>query len=212
MKIKLSKSQWESMNKKSSFSPEDIEAIKKVRDKSTISLNDSANKLKIIKDVINLSSGTIGTLTGFNDYETIGDIQNDFVVYVKTLIPTKHWEHWMDAWKEFSTKHPSVIKKIAINKTAISENTELILGRVVITPSALSALKENKQYIVEFLERHKNGDWGDVPEEDRESNNKALENNNERILSSYQLKDGTKIWIITEWNRSVTTILLPDEY
>ena len=57
----------------------------------------------------------------------------------------------------------------------------------------------------------RSGDWGDVCEEDRKENEFSLENHL-RLFSVYHLGDGTKIWIITEADRSVTTILLPSEY
>ena len=67
------------------------------------------------------------------------------------------------------------------------------------------------------LNRHKNCDWGDLCDDDKEENSLSLENNN-RILSSYNIPENlnidseNKIWIITEWDRSVTTILFPSEY
>lgn len=80
---------------------------------------------------------------------------------------------------------------------------------------------QNNSAFAEFFqnsfERHSKEDWGDLDEEDFESNNFALENK-ERILSSYHLpknitiENESKIWIITEWDRSVTTILFPSEY
>lgn len=68
-----------------------------------------------------------------------------------------------------------------------------------------------------LLLRHITGDWGDVDEHDRAANDQAVEHEGdhecqERVLSAYTTKLGTKIWIITEWDRSVTTFLLPDEY
>ena len=63
------------------------------------------------------------------------------------------------------------------------------------------------------LDRYAGGDWGILPEEDRLQNESALFMG-ERLMGSYELKgeDGWKIWIITEWDRSLTTILFPDEY
>jgi hypothetical protein len=62
-----------------------------------------------------------------------------------------------------------------------------------------------------YLARHANGDWGEVDEHDREANEYAVENGL-RVLSAYTLSSGEKIWIITEADRSSTTILLPSEY
>ena len=92
-----------------------------------------------------------------------------------------------------------------------SKQKWLELGRVVATPGALQALKEAGQLPGEFLSLHQNGEWGIVCDEDRALNDEALEQGL-RILSAYRLRNGTKLWIITEWDRSATTLLLPDEY
>jgi hypothetical protein len=89
--------------------------------------------------------------------------------------------------------------------------TTLILGTVVATPGALDALTEARESALGFLARHASGDWGEIPPEDREENEFSIKNEF-RILSAYSLRNGTKIWIITEADRSVTTILLPCEY
>ena len=85
------------------------------------------------------------------------------------------------------------------------------LGRVVATPGALHALEEAGQEAVDFLDRHACGNWGVVPEEDWALNDEALRHRS-RLLSSYRLASGDKLWIITEADRSATTLLLPDEY
>ena len=85
------------------------------------------------------------------------------------------------------------------------------LGRTVATPGALAALEEAHQTPAEFLSRHEIGDWGEVCPDDWESNEAAVREGT-RLLSAYTLKTDVKIWIITEWDRSVTTILLPEEY
>jgi len=85
------------------------------------------------------------------------------------------------------------------------------LGQVVATPGALSALEAANQTPVEFLRRHVTGDWGDLDDYDRKENERALRNGL-RLVSAYQTNKGERIWVITEWDRSVTTILLPDEY
>ena len=54
-------------------------------------------------------------------------------------------------------------------------------------------------------------DWGDLSEEDKKANDKALKNG-ERIMSSYNTENNIRIWVITEWDRSVTTVLLPEDY
>jgi hypothetical protein len=85
------------------------------------------------------------------------------------------------------------------------------LGQIVGTPGALQALKEAELDPVELLVRHVTGDWGNVPDEDKEENDLSVQRGL-RILSAYELETGAKIWLITEWDRSVTTLLLPAEY
>jgi len=85
------------------------------------------------------------------------------------------------------------------------------LGRTVATPGALEALARNTEVPKSFIARHVRGDWGDLDPEDREANEQSLIDGC-RLLSAYGLRDGTKIWIITEADRSVTTVLLPEDY
>ena len=85
------------------------------------------------------------------------------------------------------------------------------LGQTVATPGALEALERNQQLPTDFLQRHQNGDWGELEDEDRKENDVSLREGF-RILSAYHLKDKTKIWLITEADRSATTVLLPEEY
>ena len=85
------------------------------------------------------------------------------------------------------------------------------LGQVVATPRAVDALEKVNQSATEFINRHVVLDAGELDEEDQRTNEDAVDNGG-RILSSYLLKDGTKIWIITEADRSATTLLLPSEY
>lgn len=85
------------------------------------------------------------------------------------------------------------------------------LGNIYITPGALEVLGEAGQSPDEFLVRHVNGDWGDLCEEDKQENKYALEHGF-RVFSAYFTKTRKKIWVITEADRSMTTILLPEEY
>jgi len=95
------------------------------------------------------------------------------------------------------------------------------LGRVVATPGALAALEQSRQSPMEFLRRHVIGDWGDLCEEDKRANDEAVahedtantENDRRgRVLSAYATRNGEKLWIISEWSREMTTLLLPSEY
>ena len=85
------------------------------------------------------------------------------------------------------------------------------LGQLVATPGALAALEKTGQNAMDFLSRHVRGDWGDLPKEDKDENQLSL-NKGFRLLSSYRTTAGDKLWVITEADRSHTTLLLPEEY
>ncbi len=83
------------------------------------------------------------------------------------------------------------------------------LGRIVATPNALSKLSQ--QDVLRGIQRHQAADWGDVDADDREANNRALTEGT-RLFSVYHTASGLKYWIITEADRSATTVLLPEDY
>lgn len=85
------------------------------------------------------------------------------------------------------------------------------VGRIVATPGALAALEASGQTPHEFLARHLRKDWGDLSAEDRQENELSLRQGF-RLLSAYHTKLGEKLWIITEADRSATTLLLPSDY
>ena len=93
----------------------------------------------------------------------------------------------------------------------ISKQPAFELGQIVATPGALAALKKAGQQPGEFLTRHVNREWGDIPDEDRRENEYSLEHGF-RLLSAYKTNAGDRLWIITEADRSVSTLLLPEEY
>jgi hypothetical protein len=91
------------------------------------------------------------------------------------------------------------------------------LGQVVATPGVLAAMERTGENPATFLDRHSRNDWGNIPPEDARLNDAAVANEGDpelrsRLLSSYKTRDGETIWIITEHDRSVTTLLLPEEY
>lgn len=88
-------------------------------------------------------------------------------------------------------------------------NAKFSLGETVITPAALDTLHPEDVQIA--ITRHASGDWGDVCDEGRTLNDESLKEGT-RVLSAYTDRNGTKFWIITEADRSVTTVLLPDDY
>ena len=83
------------------------------------------------------------------------------------------------------------------------------LGQIVITPNALGKLASDE--ILNALDRHVQGDWGDLDKDDKLENDIALEKGF-RLLSAYTGNDGIKFWIITESSRAATTVLLPGDY
>ncbi|MFV8603959.1 hypothetical protein ACNRDG_06520 [Ralstonia pseudosolanacearum] len=88
----------------------------------------------------------------------------------------------------------------------------LSLGQLVATPAAVAALAAADVSVFRLLNRHAHRDWGELSDEDRQQNDQAAINGR-RVLSSYPLETGQKIWIITEGDRDrVTTVLLPENY
>lgn len=87
----------------------------------------------------------------------------------------------------------------------------LPLGQVLTTPGALALLRSLQLTPLRFVLRHMAGDWGDVCEEDRQTNAEALVHG-ARVMSVYELGPTQRLWIITEADRSSTTLLLPEEY
>ncbi len=83
------------------------------------------------------------------------------------------------------------------------------LGQLVATPAAFGALTQAD--IQTALARHFRGDWGNLGEEDKTENELSL-TNGFRLISAYEGANGTKFWIITEADRSYTTVLLPSDY
>ena len=83
------------------------------------------------------------------------------------------------------------------------------LGRAVITRNALDQL--HPADIFAAIRRHMVGDWGDLGSADAKANDEALRDGC-RLLSAYRDRNGIKFWVITEADRSATTILLPEDY
>ena len=83
------------------------------------------------------------------------------------------------------------------------------LGHIVSTPNALQSITQDD--ILTGIQRHQAGDWGNLTNDDRTANDRALAQGGQ-ILSTYQATNGTKFWLITESDRSVTTVLLPEDY
>ncbi|HMS56446.1 MAG TPA: hypothetical protein PKA27_13700 [Fimbriimonadaceae bacterium] len=88
-------------------------------------------------------------------------------------------------------------------------STVVALGRVYATESVLAAV--SLEELQRCIARHQVGDWGAVEPEDQVANDRAVREGS-RILSAYDCSHGVRIWIITEADRSSTTLLLPKEY
>lgn len=94
--------------------------------------------------------------------------------------------------------------------TTLRRSLPIQLGQVVATPGALNLLQRANLNPFQMLSRHRSGDWGDVPTEDALANEAAAIHGN-RVISSYEVA-GERLWVITEADRSATTLLLPKEY
>ena len=95
----------------------------------------------------------------------------------------------------------------------LKRTSKFELGRLLMTRGVNDLVAQNEKFakfVWDSLKRHARGDWGDLDEEDKRENEYSLDKNL-RLLSAYK-KDEQKIWIITESNRSATTILFPEEY
>lgn len=103
----------------------------------------------------------------------------------------------------------NIINPFAKFQTGQLATTQQVSGDIFNT-------EQFSEFCQKSLERHQLGDWGDLEEEDKESNEEALIHN-DRLFSCYLVPEGikangSKIYIITEYDRSVTTILYPSEY
>ncbi len=85
-------------------------------------------------------------------------------------------------------------------------------GQVVMTTGVDELVRQGRLNPTPYLRRHLHGDWGDLSGDDWRMNDAALASGEDRLFSSYQVMPDLKLWIITEWDRSVTTLLLPSEY
>lgn len=95
-------------------------------------------------------------------------------------------------------------------ETQETKTAKFGLGQTVITAGAMNEI--DSADVVKAITRHVTGDWGDLEDEDKEQNEAAVRDGDNRIFSAYHDRNGTKFWIITEYDRSVTTVLLPAEY
>lgn len=116
------------------------------------------------------------------------------------------WREYLRAVIEVATYEEMIEQRLnALKPVPLFE-----LGDIYATPAALLTLVQLDIDPADLLNRHQTGDWGDLDLEDREANDMSV-NDGTRILSAYKVTTG-KVWIITEADRAMTTILLPEEY
>jgi hypothetical protein len=102
-------------------------------------------------------------------------------------------------------------KNVRETEDTMTNDQRFPLGLLVMTPGARDAISEADQAPYEFLARHAAGDWGELSDDDKCENELSLAEGF-RILSAYRTDKGARLWVITEADRSATTILLPEEY
>lgn len=93
--------------------------------------------------------------------------------------------------------------------TALKSKRAFSLGKLYMTQGVMNGVPAMD--IWHAVKRHAECDWGDVCEEDWKSNDASLKDDS-RLLSTYTASNAKRFWIITEWDRSVTKVLLPEEY
>lgn len=149
------------------------------------------------------------------------------ISYQGPICPECQQEHlFMDDSGEYILKpdrplppaaEPQGVVKLKKNGGTFMIKPKFSLGQIVATPEALRAVEESGQTPGFFLDRHLQGDWGDLNDEDKRANDQALVDGS-RLLSAYRTLRGVRrIWIITEavgddGKRAATTILLPEQY
>lgn len=117
-----------------------------------------------------------------------------------------------DEWiVEFEREHLSTCTRCQAHHDHTRTPVWVPLGRIVGTPGALRLLEDRNVTAASLLARHVVGDWGDLSPDDVQANDRALIDG-DRLVSAYDLPNGGKVWIITEWDRTVTTVLLPEDY
>lgn len=95
---------------------------------------------------------------------------------------------------------------------SVIAQSQFSTGLLVMTAGVEELVHQGRFNPNPYLRRHLSGDWGDLDDSDRQQNDAALQSGEDRLFSSYQIAPDLKLWIITEWDRSVTTLLLPSEY
>lgn len=167
----------------------------------------------LLYEIRKLSDHTIRRLTNLQEREDIHILRAAILRRAEKWVDRGVREAdapWEQAWNLFTTCL-EIYRAADTYQEANQNNAKFLLGRIVATPRTLVALQEAGQLPLDFLLRHVSGDWGEICEEDKTENEFSLKNGL-RLLSAYRTRAGVKILIITEADRSATTLLLPDEY
>jgi len=120
-----------------------------------------------------------------------------------------HWDSFLDCFEDITCRYDDSKK---------SHQAKFSLGRILVTPAAGKTLRQANQDPLTFIMRHVTGDWGEIPLEDKKLNEESLVHEADtnwiagRVLSAYRTTKGERLWVITEADRSITTVLLPEEY
>ena len=109
-----------------------------------------------------------------------------------------------------SATHTAMSTSVAPTARSRTRPVSLPLGHVVATPGALEVVRDHGLDVVGLLHRHRAGDWGAVSDHGARANDRAVEGGT-RVLSAYETPGG-RLWILTEADRSATTVLLPSDY
>jgi hypothetical protein len=105
--------------------------------------------------------------------------------------------------------HEGLSKRLGPSREVTIMFVPFELGRLLITPHAQDEL--DPADVFDGIQRHSTGDWGELDEEDRQENELSLREGF-RLISAYIARNGTRFWVITEADRSSTTVLLPPDY
>lgn len=110
---------------------------------------------------------------------------------------------------ELEIKEPECPEDVVVLAKLGHVHGKFELGNVHVTHGVMENFQQ--PFVILCLTKHRLGNWGEVDEEDQKTNDQALKHG-ERILSAYTAANGEKLWVITEWDRKLTTVLMPDEY
>lgn len=101
---------------------------------------------------------------------------------------------------------------MATNTLAKPQQRRFSMGHLVMTRGIANLIEQGRLDPTSYIARHLKGDWGDLSDHDWSANDRALRSGEDRLFSSYQVAPDLTLYIITEWDRSVTTLMLPSDY